>query len=296
MAQLGLLAQQYELTQYQIQKYNDELNQLSSDYLSGKYSATEYADKLADLSSAQWESVKSSEAIKDAIIDLNEARINEEISAIDEEIDGYHELVDAQIKALKASKDLHDYQQSIAEKTKKVTDIERQIAAMQNDDTASATAKKKQLEEQLAEAKMELENAQYEHSIEEQSNSLNQELENYENERNAEIEKLKESLTEKEGLIAASFEAVKQNAALIGQEIANIATEHGITVSNAVITPWQTGEMAIASYGTVLSEGSSAFIESLLGIEYETYNLQYQANETAYALAWMFSKIGRAHV
>ena len=84
---------------------------------------------------------------------------------------------------------------------------------------------------------MELENAQYEHSIEEQSNSLNQELENYENERNAEIEKLKESLTEKEGLIAASFEAVKQNAALIGQEIANIATEHGITVSNAVITP-----------------------------------------------------------
>ncbi len=289
LAQLGLLAQQYELTQYQIQKYNDELNQLSSDYLSGKYSATEYADKLADLSSAQWESVKSSEAIKDAIIDLNEARINEEISAIDEEIDGYHELVDAQIKALKASKDLHDYQQSIAEKTKKVTDIERQIAAMQNDDTASATAKKKQLEEQLAEAKMELENAQYEHSIEEQSNSLNQELENYENERNAEIEKLKESLTEKEGLIAASFEAVKQNAALIGQEIANIATEHGITVSNAVITPWQTGEMAIASYGTVLSEGSSAFIESLLGIEYETYNLQYQANETAYALAWMFS-------
>ena len=74
LAQLGLLAQQYELTQYQIQKYNDELNQLSSDYLSGKYSATEYADKLADLSSAQWESVKSSEAIKDAIIDLNEAR------------------------------------------------------------------------------------------------------------------------------------------------------------------------------------------------------------------------------
>lgn len=289
LAQLGLLAQQYELAQHRVQQYSDEINQLNKDYLNGKYSAMEYADKLSDLSSEQWEAVNATESIRDAIMDLNEARIDEEISAIEKEIDVYRELIDAQIDSLKSAKDLHDYQERIAEKTKSVTDLERQIVAMANDDSASAVAKKKQLQEQLVEAKKALETEQYDHSIEEQENALNKQYEQYEEERNAEIEALRASLEQKEQLIAESFEAVKQNANLIGQEIAAIATEHGVTVSNAIISSWQNGEMAIASYGTVLSAQTSAFIENIMGVEYEVYNLQAQANETANALAWMFS-------
>ncbi len=71
---------------------------------------------------------------------------------IEEEIDAYKELTDAQIKALEAAKDLHDYEESIAEKTKNITDIERQLAAMQNDDSSATVAKRKKLEEQLAQA------------------------------------------------------------------------------------------------------------------------------------------------
>ncbi|GFI70197.1 chromosome partition protein Smc [Lachnospiraceae bacterium] len=289
IAQLGLLAQQYELAQYQVQQYNDELNQLSSDYLAGRYSATEYADRLSELSSAQWDAVNASESIKDAIVELNKVRIDEEISAIEKEIDTYKELIDSQIEALKSSKDLHDYQERIAEKSKAVTDLERQIAAMRNDTTAATVAKRKQLEEQLAEAKKELEKEQYEHSITEQENALNKEYENYENERNAEIEKLKASLEEREALIAASFETVKQNADIVGQEIALIAAQHGITISDAIISSWKNGETAIAGYGAVLSESTSAFIGNLIGVEYEVYNLQAQANETASSLAWMFA-------
>lgn len=105
LAQLGLLTQQYELAEYQVQQYNDEINQLSKDYLAGKYSTTEYADRLSELSSAQWDAVNSSESIKDAIVDLNEVRINEEIDAIEKEIDAYRELIDSQIKALQSEKD-----------------------------------------------------------------------------------------------------------------------------------------------------------------------------------------------
>lgn len=289
LAQLGLLAQQYELAQYQVQQYNDEISRLNKDYLDGRYSATEYADRLSELSSAQWDAVNSSESIKDAIIDLNEVRINEEIDAIEKEIDAYRELIDAQIDALKSAKDLHDYQQLIAEKTKSVTDLERQIAAMANDDSAATVAKRKQLEEQLAQARKDLEEAEYDHSIETQEEALNKQYEQYEEGRNAEIEALRASLEEREQMIAESFEAVKQNADIVGQEIAAIATEHGITVSNAIITSWQNGEMAVASYGAVLSEQTSAFIGNLMGVEYEVYNLQAQANETANTLAWMFS-------
>lgn len=160
---------------------------------------------------------------------------------------------------------------------------------MANDDSLSAKAQKAKLREELAKINSELEEKEYDHSIEAQENALNKQLEDYETERNAEIEALRASLEEREQLIAESFEAVKQNADIVGQEIARIATEHGITVSNAIITSWQNGETAVASYGAVLSEQTSAFIGNIMGVEYEVYSLQAQANETANTLAWMFS-------
>lgn len=289
LTQLGLLTQQYELAEYQIQQYNDEIAELNKQYLAGRYSATEYADKLAELSSAQWDAVNASEAVKDAIIDLNEARIDEEINGIEKEIDAYKELIDAQIDALQAAKDLHDYEESIAEKTKSITDLERQIAAMQNDNTAATVAKRKKLEEQLAEAKKDLEEAQYDHSIETQEDALNKEYDRFEQEKNDEIEALKASLEERELLIAQSFESVKANADIVGQEINYIAQQHGISVSNSITNAWRSGENAIASYGNVLSSSTSAFIGNLMAVENEVWSLQAQANNTANSLAWMFS-------
>ena len=289
LAQMGLLAQQYELAQYQVQQYNAEIDELNSQYLASRYSASEYADRLSELSSSQWDAVKASESAKDAILELNETRVENEITGIEKEIDAYNELTQAQIDALKASKDLHDYEQSIAEKTKSVTDLERQLAAMQNDTSAATVAKRKKLEEQLAEARKDLEETEYDHSIEAQENALNKQSEDYENARSNEINALRESLNDKEAILAASFETVRANASLIGQEIATLAAEHGITVSNSLISSWQSGENAIASYGTALSHGTSAFIGNIKGVENEVWNLQAQANNTADTLAWMFA-------
>ncbi len=105
IAQMGLLTQQYELAQYQIQQYNNEIDELNAQYLAGKYSATEYADRLASLTEEQWSAVKASESALSAIMDLNEARVENEIKGIEKEIESYKSLTDAQIDALKASKD-----------------------------------------------------------------------------------------------------------------------------------------------------------------------------------------------
>ena len=289
ITRLGLLTQQYELARYQVQQYNTEIDELNKQYLAGKYSLIEYQDRLADLSKSQWNAVNASESIKDTIVDLNETRINESIDGINEEIDAYRELIEAQIDALRSAKDLHDYEQSIAEKTKSITDLERQIAAMQNDNSAATVAKRKLLQEQLAEAKKDLEETEYEHSIQAQEDVLNKQLEDYEKSKNDEIEALKASLEERETLLIQSFNTVKENAGIIGQEIASIATQHGITVSDAIITAWQNGEGAIASYGAVLSENSSAFIGNLMDVESEVYGLQEQANMTADSLSYMFA-------
>lgn len=289
ISKLGLLTQQYELSQYQVEQYNQAIAELKQQYSEGKYSSIEYADKLAELSQAQWDAVNTSESIKDAIMDLNETRISEIVNGINKEITAYKELIDAQIKSLEVSKDLHDYEKSIAEKTKSITDLERQIAAMANDNTLSTIAKRKKLEAELLEAKSELEETQYEHSIEEQKNALNQQYEDYENTRNNEIEVLQESLGNQEQIISQSFETVKQNADLIGQQIEQIAREHGINISDSLTSSWAQGENAIASYGEVLTVQTSAFIENVIDVENEIWTLQTNANDTANSLSSMFS-------
>lgn len=289
ITQLGLLAQQYELAQHQVEQYGDEIDELNAQYLAGRYSATEYADRLADLNSAQWDAVDSAESAKDAIMDLNEARVENAVKGIEKEIDAYKELIDAQIDALGKEKELHDYKQSIADKNKAVADIERQIAAMQYDTSASGIARRKKLEEQLVEAKKALEETEYEHSIQAQEDALNKQYENYEEKRQQEITNLKASLTDKETILSESFQTVKDNADIVGQEIASMAVNHGIAVSDALISSWKSGERAIASYGEALSQNTSAFIGNIIGVEDEVWNLQAQADSTAQSLAWMFS-------
>ena len=95
IAQLGLLAQQYELAQHQVQQYNDEIEELKAQYATGKYSATEYMDKLSQLSKEQWDAVNATEAAKDAILKLNEARVEAQVKGIEKEIEVYDELTQA---------------------------------------------------------------------------------------------------------------------------------------------------------------------------------------------------------
>ena len=160
---------------------------------------------------------------------------------------------------------------------------------MQNDNSTATVAKRKQLEQQLSEAKADLEEAEYEHSVQVSEDALNAQLEAYEQERNDEITALRESLNDRETILAESFNTVKENASTVGQEIATMATQHGITVSKSLISSWQSGEKAIASYGEVLSQNTSTFIGNIMNVENEVWNLQAQADTTADSLAWMFS-------
>ena len=128
---------------------------------------------------------------------------------------------------------------------------------------------------------------EYEHSIESQKSALEQQLEDFQNARNAEIEALRLSLENRELLISQSFETVKANSSTVGEQIALIAQQHGVTVSDAIITSWANGETAIASYGETLSAQSSAFIGNIMGVESEVYNLQMQADNSSIALANM---------
>lgn len=289
IATLGLYIQQYELAKYQVDQYTDAINKLNEQYKNGQYSAIEYMDKLAELNQGQWDAVNSANAMKDAIYELNETKINEEIETIEEEIEAYKEAVDAKIEEIEATEELRKKKDDLAEKTKSVTDIERQLAAMAYDDSAATIAKRQQLEEELVEAKKELTDTEHDYAIEEQKDALNENYEAFEEAKELEIQMLEEKLKDREGLIAESFEIVQGNTELIADQILMMAQEHGITVSDAIITPWQLGEDAIAGYGDTLTAQSSLFIAQLGNVQNGIYALQMDADETAVKLADMYA-------
>lgn len=286
---LGLLSQQYELAVYQVGEYKSAIEELKKQYTNGDYSAIEFSEKLAELSDGMWDATNSANDLRDAIVDLNEQRVEVQIEGIEKEISAYEELVDEQIKLIEETDNLIKKRDDLAEKSKSVTDLERQIASMMHDDSQATVAKRLKLEEELAKARKDLADTEREYSVDSQKTALEKQLEEYTNERNAEIEALEKSLENKEQLIADSFNVVKQNANLIGQQIAQIATEHGVIVSDSLISSWAQGENAIASYGTVLSSQSSAFIGNIMDVESKVWDLQSQANNTSISLAGMFS-------
>lgn len=196
------------------------------------------------------------------------------VDAIEKEIDAMKELIESKKDALDAEEELYEYRQSITEKNKSVMDLERQIAAMENDNTASTVAKRKKLEDELSKAKQDLEDYEYKHSIDVQKDALDQQFEDFETEKNAEIERLRATLNDMEAVVATSFEAVKANAQLIGGEISLVAQQHGITVSDSLVESWGDGEEAIASYGNTLEIGKSSFVTKMGDMVQSVYGLQ----------------------
>ena len=289
LAQLGLLAQQYELAKYQVAQYNSEIERLNQLYLEGRYSTTEYMAALAELKSKQWDAVNASESALETMRELNKERVNIVIEGINKEIDAYAKLIQAQKDALQAEKDLHDYRKQVANESKAIVDIERQLAAIADDESASAIAKRKKLEQQLHDARETLEETEYDHSIETQQDALDKQLEQYKETRQLEIDALNESLLNVEQILSDSFEAIRANSQLIGETIVAQAQAHGIQMSEELTAPWFQGENAIAHYGELLTAESSNFIGQIQGVEAKVWDLQNQANATSEGLAAMFS-------
>lgn len=289
IAKLGLLAQQYETAKLQAQRYGEEIGQLNKDYMAGKYSATEYADRLAELNQSQYDAIDAYESAKDAMIEVNKTRVDIMIDGINDEIDAMSKLISKKKEELSAEQDLYTYRKTIAEKNKSVTDIERQLAAISNDNSASARAQKAKLQEQLQEAKDDLADYEYTHSIDEQQNALDKEQEDYETAQQQRIDSLNAYLENREQVISDSFGIVKANTSIVAAEITQIAQEHGVKISDTITKAWSQGENAIASYGNTLSSSSSVFIAELMNVENGVYRISTQANATAASLGYMFS-------
>lgn len=131
------------------------------------------------------------------------------------------------------------------------------------DNSASAIAKRKQLEAELIEAQSELEENYYDRSVEKQQEALDKELEDFEEEKNAEIEKWDKYLEQVEVVIADSLNLVQENAFIVYDTLKSKADEYNLTLSDSILTPWQDGVLAVSDYQTTFDTAISSTMDQL---------------------------------
>lgn len=264
---LGLYAQQMEIAEYRAKKYEEAIDELNKGYRMGLYSESEYQEKLNELKDAQYDSIDSYYEARDAIVDLNKTRVDAIKDGIEKEIDAYEELIDKKKEELDAEKELYDFQKSTMEQQKNITDIQRKLAALSTDNSASAVAQRKQLEAELAEAQTELDSTYYDRSIEQQQEALDRELEDFQNQKDAEIQMWEEYLTNVEAVVTDSLMTVQANTSTVHDTLSAKADEHGLHLSEAVITPWEQGTIAAADYQAQFDSSMSATMLQLQSLE-----------------------------
>lgn len=149
---------------------------------------------------------------------------------------------------------------------------------MAGDNSASAIARRKQLEAELTAAQEELDELYYNHSVEKQQEALDKSLESYQDNKQDEMDALDESLKNEEQIIADSYATITANTESVAQTLSDIASQYGITLSDSVIQPWLDGANAIGTYQEQLDTSMSSFTQQLEALKQMYADLQNQAD------------------
>jgi hypothetical protein len=267
IASMGLYAQQMEIAEYKSRQYAEAIDDLTKDYKKGLYSRNEYLEKLNELKQAQYENIEAYHEAQDAIVQLNETRVEAIKEGIEKEIAAYEELIQKKKEELDTEKDLYDFQKTSMEQQKNISDIQRKIAALAGDNSASAAAKRKQLEAELLEARQDQEELYYERSIDNQQTALDKELEDFQAEKDAELTKWDEYLTNVETVVTDSLNLIQANALGVYDTLSSTAEEYNLTLSHSILTPWQDGVLAVSDYQNAFDTAASSTTDKLEAIK-----------------------------
>ena len=106
----------------------------------------------------------------------------------------------------------------------------------------AATAKRKKLEQELAEAQTAKEDKEYAHRVDSQKKALDKDYENYKKEKDQEIKRLEEYAKDTEKLFNDMVQTVTENNTLALQAFQDVSAQYGVTISDALTKPLEAGK------------------------------------------------------
>lgn len=173
-ATIGLHKTNYDNYLAQADEYQREYNKIMRQIEKGELSLSDenVVQRLRDLQNAHRDAKKSAEDELQSIQDLVKQGYEAQTDALSELIDKYKKLKDSELEAYK-------YQKEIAEKTKTIASLQKQLTAYNGNDSEESRAQIQKLKVQLEEAKSDLKDTQYEKFISDTEDMLDDLMTDY---------------------------------------------------------------------------------------------------------------------
>lgn len=151
---------QIELTK----RLGEEIARLDAEYANDSMNS-KYLERRKELVSLQRESINASKSEKNAIIEMVKSGLALEQEAL-------QLIVNERKEALSLEKEAYEFKKKTTEQSKNILRIEKQIAALEGDDSDENRKKLRELKNSLEDAKETLEDTMYEKSVSDQQTDL----------------------------------------------------------------------------------------------------------------------------
>lgn len=247
-ATMGLHGVNYNTYMSQADEYRKAIDELNKEIEKDPYNQT-LLERRKELLELQQESILAAEDEKQALKDLVSDGIEAELDSLSDLIDKYTELLDSQ-------KDMYDYQQQIAEKQQEISELEKQLAAYQGDDSEEGASRRQELENQLNEARQDMEETLFEKSISETKKLLSDMYDQYSEVLNMRLDNIDLLLMDIVGNVNSESSAIRDT-------IISEAEDVGYKLTDTMNTIWGDGGKLI---GVITNYGNN-FTSAITGVQ-----------------------------
>lgn len=159
------------------------------------------------------------DAAKDALdelidyrIDMLKKEVEAEKDALDKRLDNLKEFYDKQKEMLQDQRDEENYLKDQSDKRKTITDLQAELAMLENDDSAWAQKRKLELQEEITTAQEDLDEFEKDHALDLALDALDKAYNDQEAQLQAEMDALEERLNDPEALYNKALEDIRKNS------------------------------------------------------------------------------------
>ena len=208
-----------------------------------------YSENVTNMrEQAETEAQSSIDSLVEYRIKMLKQEIQDQKDALSEKLSDLQDFYDKQRKMLQDQYDEEKYLEEQKEKRKSVTDIQSELAMLENDDSAWAQKRKLELQAELSDAEKELNSFEKDHALDMTLDMLDEQQAAQEAQIQAQMDALDEKLNDPHALFNQALEDIKNNTAELYQQFIEYNRKHGTGNDQDIADMWEEAYKADLEY------------------------------------------------
>jgi TP901 family phage tail tape measure protein len=224
-------------------------------YAEGIHDLDEYRKYEEEVYDGRQKLAESAQSALDKLIDYRKKMLEQEVDdqkdALKEQLDALKDFYDKQKEMLQDANDEEDYIEQQAEKRKSVSDIELKLAQLRGDNSAWAAKRRAELQQELTDAKKELDDFERDHARDAAERLLDDEYAKQEEAINTKIEALEEKYKSAKDLYEAALADIKNGSVELYKEMIAWNADYGDGIDQTITDAWKEAYSALLDYKTL---------------------------------------------